>query len=1080
MKRTKTLYVIVILLMLSLYSFSQGVNQPFTLPPGLSTQTIEIGQTFTETREISPFGNDIQNIFGMSVNAGITLENDKSMVKIVLIDSNYEEYLIYESYFLLEAGQAIRVDNLCEETCILDAVSPNALRIEITDASVDLTSLTLAETVPPGIDMQRMKRERKLAQNEEKIKRINGNINAKRLHWVAGPTSVSELSYAEKKLLFGQSTFPPGFEFYSGGVIRAGDISLKSATTSMMTDMWDWRDRHGKDWVTPVTDQKSCGSCWAFAATGATEALVNLFYNQILNLDLSEQDVLSCSGAGSCGGGYPYIALNYITNNGIVDEDAFPYTATDQSCSNKGTNPSQLIKIGGRIDLGSSLFPRSEDGIKKAIIDYGPLSGGLYDWNHAMVLAGYQVVKEGDRFYYRSPTGSRSWKTVYAGDPLIGKTVWIFKNSWGTVFGDAGYVYVETDISNFGWTHALKTPVQSLVQNYTVECVDNDGDGYFWWGLGPKPIGCNCPDDPDGDDSDPNLGPLDDYGNCIVLNNGLPPVADLSVSDNKITEGGSVTFSDLSANYPDSRLWLFEGGTPETSSLKNPVVTYNSAGTFDVTLIASNSNGSDTLYIPDLISVEEYVPVYCESRGSANEEWIAAVTIGSQSFTSGSSNAAGYQDFTSKVFSLERGSSYNITLEPGFNPRNKFEYWSVWIDLNGDMDFDDPGEQLFTASKNRSSVTGTLYVPDGLPVDTRMRISMSRNGVPSPCAVFDGGEVEDYSVCLTEALPELPVAEFTASPLIITPGEAVNFVDLSAGNPASWEWTFTGGDPSFSTLQNPEVYYNSPGTYGVSLTVSNPSGSDNVVKQDYITVTEEVVPDTYCVPVAVNSSSDWISKVEIGAALLNNSFGSGYSLFPSTIDLTPGQTYAVSLAPFNAQNKNFWRLWIDFNSDGDFNDSDETLVVGNNIKGELSASITIPSYAKGFTRMRVMMRTGNAPSSCDDNFSGEVEDYNVSFSGPVSVFKSGNTGGPVTTIDPGCKIYPNPATKTLYLQIDEVGEGDYLKIYNSPGQMICSEKISSTVTPINVENLVSGLYYISVITNGRVWQGKFVKTEKRD
>jgi C1A family cysteine protease len=156
-----------------------------------------------------------------------------------------------------------------------------------------------------------------------------------------------------------------------------------------------------------------------------------LYFNQLLHLDLSEQDLLSCSGAGSCSGGYPSTALNYITNTGIVDEVAFPYSATDESCQNKSKNPEELIKIAGRVDFGSSLYPRSEDNLKKMLIEMGPISGGLYDWSHAMTLVGYKVVEEGDKFYYRDLELQRYWITVEAGDPLIGKTVWIFKNSWG-------------------------------------------------------------------------------------------------------------------------------------------------------------------------------------------------------------------------------------------------------------------------------------------------------------------------------------------------------------------------------------------------------------------------------------------------------------------------------------------------------------------------------------------------------------------------------------------------------------------------------------------------------------------------
>lgn len=1079
MKQIKTLSLILVLLLFYQNSFSQNRLQDFTLA-GDRSLTVEVGRTFTSTQEIFPFGNNAGRISGLAVNANITLENDKSIVRIILTGNRDDEYLVWESYLLLETGQSVQVDNLCEETCILDGIQPVSLRIEITDASVTLNSLTLAESIPPGIIVSNMQRERRQAQNEEKIQRINRNLNARGLHWVAGHTSVSELSWSERKKLYGQSTFPPGFEYYSGGVIHAGDASLKSASASMMTDKWDWRNRHGQNWVTPVTNQGSCGSCWAFAATGATEALVNLFFNRQIHPDLSEQDVLSCSGAGSCDGGYPSTALNYITSTGVVDEGTFPYTATDQPCSNKGTNPSELIKIGGRIDFGSSLYPRSEDNLKKMIIEYGPLSGGLYDWSHAMVLPGYQVVKEGDTFYYRSPTGSRSWKTVYAGDPLIGKTVWIFKNSWGPYFGDEGYVYVETDITNLGWTHALKTPVQSLVQNYTVECVDNDGDGYFWWGLGPKPVGCNCPDEPDGDDSNPELGPLDEYGNCIILNNQIAPVASFSVSDNSISEGESVIFSDISENYPTSRLWIFEGGNPDTSTLKNPEVTYNAAGSFDVTLIVTNNAGSDTVTITDYITVEEYVPSYCESHGSAQEEWIAAVTIDAQSMTSGSSGASGYEDFTSKLFNLESGRSYNITLEPGFNPRNKFEYWCMWIDFNGDYDFNDPGELVFTASKNRSTVTGTIEIPVCEPAERRMRITMSRNGLQSPCDIFTSGEVEDYTVNISELIPELPVADFTASPLQITVGGTVSFYDMSSGSPTFLEWTFTGGEPYSSNAANPVVTYNTPGTFDVKLVVKNSAGSDSVIKQGYITVTEESIPDDYCVPVNVNSLSDWISKVEIGTGFVNNSIGTEYSLYPSTLELGAGQTYSVSLLPYDIRNKNFWRVWIDFNNDGDFGDSDETLVIGNNIKGELSTSITIPSYASGVTRMRIIMCTGSAPSYCDDNFPGEVEDYTVSLGSSSDLFKNASVNGPTEESGYDHLVWPNPAGKILYLRVGERAEGDYFLIYNSLGQMVISDIIRSDITPVNVENFVSGLYYITVFNKGNRFSEKFIKSEDSD
>ena len=150
------------------------------------------------------------------------------------------------------------------------------------------------------------------------------------------------------------------------------------------------------NWATSIKDQGSCGSCWAFAAAGAVEAITNLYFNQKLDLDLSEQNLLSCSRAGSCSGGFPSTALDYITKTGIVDEIASPYRASDIACS-IGT-VTDRIKISGRLDFGSSSFAKSEDGLKHMIINYGVISGGLYDWSHAMTLVGYQVVKEGDTF----------------------------------------------------------------------------------------------------------------------------------------------------------------------------------------------------------------------------------------------------------------------------------------------------------------------------------------------------------------------------------------------------------------------------------------------------------------------------------------------------------------------------------------------------------------------------------------------------------------------------------------------------------------------------------------------------------
>ena len=82
-----------------------------------------------------------------------------------------------------------------------------------------------------------------------------------------------------------------------------------------------------------------------------------------------------------------------------------------------------------------------------------------------------------------------------------------------------------------------------------------------------------------------------------------------------------------------------------------------------------------------------------------------------------------------------------------------------------------------------------------------------------------------------------PVSDFTAD---IKTGESplqVKYMDMSINGPSSWQWTFQGGNPSSSALQNPVISYNTPGTYKVVLTTQNTFGTNSKIKDSYIEVT---------------------------------------------------------------------------------------------------------------------------------------------------------------------------------------------------------------------------------------------------
>ncbi|OYT15663.1 MAG: hypothetical protein B7C24_11945 [Bacteroidetes bacterium 4572_77] len=88
-------------------------------------------------------------------------------------------------------------------------------------------------------------------------------------------------------------------------------------------------------------------------------------------------------------------------------------------------------------------------------------------------------------------------------------------------------------------------------------------------------------------------------------------------------------------------------------------------------------------------------------------------------------------------------------------------------------------------------------------------------------------------------------ADFEGDQTTIPSGCTVQFTDLTTGVPQNWNWTFEGGTPASSTQQHPEVVYETNGTYNVSLEVTNDNGSDNISKENYITVDAGLVPEVH-------------------------------------------------------------------------------------------------------------------------------------------------------------------------------------------------------------------------------------------
>ena len=108
----------------------------------------------------------------------------------------------------------------------------------------------------------------------------------------------------------------------AAGCVTSSEAAPIATVTAALPTL-DWRNANGVNYVTPVKNQGSCGSCLAFAVTAALESQ-HMITSTGMPLDLSEQILVSCSGAGSCSGGSPGSASNYIKTTGLPLESAFP------------------------------------------------------------------------------------------------------------------------------------------------------------------------------------------------------------------------------------------------------------------------------------------------------------------------------------------------------------------------------------------------------------------------------------------------------------------------------------------------------------------------------------------------------------------------------------------------------------------------------------------------------------------------------------------------------------------------------------------------------------------------------------
>jgi GEVED domain/Pregnancy-associated plasma protein-A/Secretion system C-terminal sorting domain/Fibronectin type III domain len=246
---------------------------------------------------------------------------------------------------------------------------------------------------------------------------------------------------------------------------------------------------------------------------------------------------------------------------------------------------------------------------------------------------------------------------------------------------------------------------------------------------------------------------------------------------------------------------------------------------------------------------------------------------------------------------------------------------------------------------------------------------------------------------------------------------------------------------------------------------------------------------TYCTSKGTSAADEFINTVRFAKTatpttyVINNTSGNnaGYGNFTGTaINVQRGTGYTLTVVPGWTATvySEGYKVWVDWNRDGDFLDAGENVYTkATSTATPATGAFTIPTTAAlGATRMRIQMKYNSSTiTSCETFSYGEVEDYTLNIATTAREMNPGAAADAVVPMD--VVVFPNPTTSELNLVINQFdGVAVNATLSSITGSVIDNFKVTASSSVINVADLPAGMYFITIYgADKQVVTRKFIK-----